>query len=95
MDVRMLIMGLLAGAAAAAVFLAGLWWTARRLPHAGNVAALFIASFVVRMGAVLAVFWLLARSGEWEALAAGLVGFTLVRIAAVRQVRAGAGKDAL
>ena len=93
MDIWMLIAGFFAGAAAGGVFLAALWWTTRRLPRTDNVALLFGASFLVRLGAVLAVFWLLARTGRWEAMVAGLAGFTLVRALAVWRVRAGMRKE--
>ncbi|MFW6154500.1 MAG: ATP synthase subunit I [Planctomycetota bacterium] len=89
----LLAMGFLAGAAAGAVFLAGLWWTTRRLPGTGRPAGLFVASYVVRMAVLLGVFYLLARPGRWELLAAGLVGFTVVRIAAVRRVKGRARKE--
>ena len=95
MNVWMLwVTGFVAGAAAGAAFLAGLWWTTRRLPGATNVAGLFLASFVVRMAFVLSIFWLLARTGRWEPMAAGAAGFTLVRVLAVRRVRADDRKEA-
>lgn len=83
----------LAGAGAGAAFLAGLWWTTRQMPTARRPALLAMASLLLRMAMLLSVFWLIARTGRWEAMLAALAGFVLVRTLAVSRVRAGTSQE--
>ena len=75
------------------VFFAGLWWTAKRLPVSKRPAALAVASLIIRMCAMVGVLLLLSRFGRWEPLAAALVGFVMVRVAAVRLTKKRNGRN--
>lgn len=88
-----LVIGLVAGLAAGAVFFGGLWWTTRRLPECKRPGLMMLASLVVRMSMVVGVFYLLSLYGRWEPMAAGLVGLITGRLAMVRHVKL-AGKEA-
>lgn len=66
------------GGALGAFYFVGLWQTLRRLPQAGNRASLLIVSFILRMGIVLAILYLL-MDGHWERIAAAMAGFVLMR----------------
>ncbi len=76
----------LAGSAAGAFFVASLWWTTARLPTSRQPWLLFSGSAVVRLGVVLGVLAMLARSGDWRILIAGVIGFALIRTIGVRTV---------
>ncbi len=82
-----LLMGLVAGTAAGAAFFATLWYTTRALPTARHPALLAMGSLIGRMALMIGVFLLIARQGRWEPLAAAMLGFVVVRLFAVRQVR--------
>lgn len=85
-----LILSFLAGSLLGAFFFGGLWWTVQRLPETGSPALLALASFVIRTGAVLGVFYLIltALSGiAWPRMAAALFGFILLRVITVSRVR--------
>jgi len=66
-----------------ALFFAGLWLSVRKLSHAERPGVLMAFSYVARMTAVLGGLYLLT-SGDWQKLAAALVGFVLARILIVR-----------
>lgn len=55
-----------------------LWLTVRRLASARRPVSLVFASFVFRMGAVLAAFYFV-MGGSWERLVACLLGFIIMR----------------
>lgn len=76
-----------AGAAAGAVYLAGLWWTVRRLAQSRQKAALLAGSFAARAAAVMLVLYLVS-GGEWPRLLAGLAGFVSARAIVLRRMRA-------
>jgi F1F0 ATPase subunit 2 len=77
---------LLAGVALGAAFFVALWWTTRRAVRSRHAALLMIASFAVRMGAVIVAFALLAQLG-WQPVAAAMLGFIAARVAAVSIAR--------
>lgn len=69
----------LAGGALATLFFGGLWWTVRLGTSARNPAAWFLGSLLLRMGVVLAGFYLIGGR-HWDRLAACLVGFVVARL---------------
>ena len=61
------------------IFFGGLWWTVRRGVLSSQPALWFLGSLLIRMGIVLAGFYLISQ-GRWERLIACLVGFILARL---------------
>ena len=76
-------LALFAGAGFGTFYFAGLWWTVRKLPSAQNPSLLSLGSFLLRTAVVLAGFYL-AMGGQWDRLAACLVGFMTARFAVVK-----------
>lgn len=76
--------GLGAGALLGSVYLGALWWTVRRLPAARRPGLLLVASLAVRLTLLLGGLGWVA-DGRWPVLAAGVVGFVLVRTVLVRR----------
>jgi F1F0 ATPase subunit 2 len=76
----------LAGTALGAVFFGGLWWTVRRGVSAGHPALWFLGSGLLRMGIVVAGFYVVG-GGQWPRLAAALVGFIVARLAVTALTR--------
>ena len=70
-----LVMGVLLGA----IFLGGLWWTVRQGLSSKRVALWFLGSLLLRMGIVLAGFYLVS-GGQWEQLLLCLLGFVMARL---------------
>ena len=68
----------MAGLVLGAFYFVALWQTVRRLPQIQNRASLLAVSFILRLGVVLAVFYLL-MDGHWERIAAAMIGFVLMR----------------
>ena len=68
-----------AGALLGLIFFAGLWWTVRCVMIADNPVLWFLASLLVRMGAVLAGFYFIG-GGHWDRLAACFLGFAATRV---------------
>ena len=77
---------LLLGGLLGALFFWGLWTTLDGLADAPRPALRLLASSMLRLGATLAVFYLLARHGGWPQLLAAAAGFTLARLPIVRRV---------
>lgn len=82
--IEMLTLALLAGVALGIFFFAGLWWTVRKGLIAKSPAALFLLSFLLRMGIALSVFYWIAQIGEWQHIAIALVGFIIARMVLMR-----------
>lgn len=66
--------GLLLGA----IFFGGLWWTVRKGLSSKQPAFWFLGSVLLRMGIVLAGFYLVGRE-DWKRLLACLLGFVIAR----------------
>lgn len=81
-----LVVSLLAGIAAGALFFGGLWWTTRKILAPGQPALWFIGSFLVRTSVTLAVFHLVAHD-DWQRLLVCLLGFLLARLGVMRITR--------
>jgi len=60
------------------LYFGGLWLTVTALPTSRHPAVLFLGSFVLRMAATLAGFYLL-MNGRWERAIACMLGFLVVR----------------
>lgn len=68
-----------AGTVLGAFYFMALWHTVRQLSSAKSPARLMIGSFLIRMGVVLAGFYLVMGAGHWERLAAAMLGFIMIR----------------
>ena len=68
-----------AGLALGAFYFTALWHTVRRLPSADKPSRLLIVSFFLRMGLVMAGFFLIMIAGRWEGLAVAMLGFIIIR----------------
>ena len=88
MNLWILLLSFAAGTAAGTAFFSALRWTTRQLPRARRPVLLVVTSLIVRMAVVIGVFLLLSRFGRWEPLVAGLGGFLLIRVLAVRRAHA-------
>jgi F1F0 ATPase subunit 2 len=78
-DVGLLLWAATAGAALGGVFFVGLWWTVQLVMIAHNPVPWFLASLLLRMGAVLAGFYFVG-AGHWDRLAACFLGFAASRL---------------
>lgn len=75
-----------AGLLLGAVFFGGLWWTVRRGVAAKQPARWFVVSLLLRMGIVLAGFYLVGR-GHPERMLVCLLGFVVARVLVKRLTR--------
>jgi F1F0 ATPase subunit 2 len=75
----------IAGLALGLFYFAGLWLTISRLTQTGNPALHFLASFVGRMMVVIAGIYLISN-GQWQRIAACLVGVVLMRVLLTRHL---------
>lgn len=80
------VFALLAGFLLGVFYFAGLWWTVRRLTVTHHVALFFISSLMFRLTVVVVGFWFILGN-SWQHLLLGLLGFTLLRVLAVRFAR--------
>lgn len=64
-------------------FFTGLWLTVRQFGMRRYVALLFLVSMLFRTGMVILGFYLM-MGDSWQRLVAGLFGFIIVRIIAMR-----------
>ena len=68
-----------AGMVLGAFYFIGLWRTVRQLPSVKNPARLLLGSLILRMAVVMAGFYLIMGTGNWERLAAAMLGFIIIR----------------
>ncbi len=73
-----LLFSFLTGIGLGGVYFAGLWETIRRLPDAEHPVRRMALSYALRMTLALTGFYLVMQ-GQWERLAAAMVGFLLMR----------------
>ncbi len=66
-----------------AVFFAGLWWTVKKGLATKNPALWFAGSLVLRMGLILAGFYLISTDG-WQGLTLCVLGFLTSRAVVMR-----------
>jgi len=76
-----------AGAALGVIFFGGLWWTVRRGMTSPRPAVWFAGSLMLRISVVMFGFYFVS-GGDWQRLAACLIGFVLARIALTRFTKA-------
>ena len=74
-----LVLALAAGVLLGAIFYGGLWWTIQKGVVSDRPALWFLGSGLLRMGFVLAGFYVVARSG-WRPSVVCLLGFGLARL---------------
>jgi F1F0 ATPase subunit 2 len=77
---------LAAGVLLGAIFYGGLWWTIQKGVVSNRPALWFFGSGLLRMGFVLAGFYVVARSG-WRSLVVCLFGFGVGRLVVTRLTR--------
>ncbi len=85
-DVVQLALTLLAGGGLGLVFFGGLWWTVQKALVSPRPALWFFGSLVLRTGAVVGGFYVVAGS-DWRRWLAGLAGFVLARLVVIRFTR--------
>jgi F1F0 ATPase subunit 2 len=73
------------GIALGGVYFAGLWETVRKLPDAEKPVRRMALSFALRTALALTGFYLVMQ-GDWQRLAAALVGFLLMREILLRRL---------
>ncbi|MGA2248043.1 MAG: ATP synthase subunit I [Verrucomicrobiota bacterium] len=81
-----LALSLTAGLGLGTIFFGGLWWTVRKGIFSKSPALWFLGSMLLRMSIVLAGFYFVGR-GDWQRLAACLLGFIIARLIVVRLTR--------
>lgn len=86
LDTVSLVAPFLAGAMLGLFYFGGLWLTLRRIHCVTTPGLLLIASFAGRMAVVLPAFYYV-MAGQWERVAACLVGFLVIRSVIIRQIR--------
>jgi len=88
LDITSLLIGLVTGLPASAVFFAGLAWTVRRVLHAKHPAVFLLLSFLARAILLLAAgLWASRQGNPLWVLAGFLLAFLLVRTLLIRKVR--------
>lgn len=65
------------------LFFGGLWWTVRKGVVSTRPALWFFSSYVLRLSLAAVGFAVLA-DGDWSKLAAGFLGFVIVRLYVAR-----------
>lgn len=73
------------GIALGGVYFAGLWETVRKLPDVEKPVRRMALSFALRMALALSGFYFVMQ-GEWQRLAAAMVGFLLMREILLRRL---------
>jgi F1F0 ATPase subunit 2 len=73
----------MAGLLLGAIFFGGLWWTIRLGVTSKRPALLFPGSMLLRIGVVIAGFYVVS-DGHWQRLLACLFGFGLARFIVMR-----------
>jgi len=85
-EVLSLTPAMLTGVLLGAIFFGGLWWTIRKCVSSQQPALWVFGSTLLRMSAVLAGFFLVAR-GRWDRLLVCLLGFVIARAIVIRLTR--------
>lgn len=80
-----LLTSFIVGTAIGGVYFVGLWETIRRLPDVEKPVRRIALSYALRMTLALSGFYFVMQ-GEWERLAAAMVGFLLMRELLLRRL---------
>jgi len=80
-----LLFSLFIGIALGGVYFAGLWETVRKLPDAAKPVRRMALSFALRTALALSGFYLVMQ-GDWQRLAAAMVGFLVMREILLRRL---------
>jgi F1F0 ATPase subunit 2 len=80
-----LLFSFLTGIGLGGVYFAGLWETVRKLPDVERPVRRIALSYALRMTLALSGFYFVMQ-GEWERLAAAMVGFLLMRELLLRRL---------
>lgn len=75
-----------AGLLLGAIFFGGLWWTVRKGVASERAALWFLGSMLLRTSVVLLGFYFVLGD-NWQRLVAGLLGFVIARLFAMRLTR--------
>ena len=84
MQIPTLLVAFLAGVLCGLAFSGGLWLTVRKLQDVRRPWLLVAASFALRLGLVLATFFLVIRHDGWLHLVVALGGFIVARSLLIR-----------
>ncbi len=93
-DVPALALAFVAGSMLGVLFFGGLWWTVQKGVTSDLPAFWFMGSLLLRTGAILVGFYLVAQ-GHWSRLVACLLGFVIMRVVVVRRLTHGPTHDQL
>ncbi len=77
-----------------AFYFYALWWSLGRLGRSRHPLAWLLGSAGIRIAGLVALFYLV-MDGQWERLAACLLGFVVARLVLIRRLRPKATADAL
>lgn len=84
-ETQYLLFAFMAGLLLGSFFFGGLWWAVIKGLASPHPARWFIASYCVRIAVAAAGFFIVS-TGQWQRLAACLLGFTIVRFFMTRFV---------
>lgn len=87
-DLSSIAVSIIAGCLLGLLYFGGLWLTVRKIHEVAQPGLLILASFVVRMAAVLSGFYFV-MSGDATRLIACLAGFLVVRQVMVHRITPG------
>jgi F1F0 ATPase subunit 2 len=84
-DLYVLIICFIFGGFMGSLYFSGLWQTVSRLADSPHPIRLLMLSFAVRLGLVLAGFYII-MDGSWARLAAAILGFMIARVFLVEKL---------
>jgi F1F0 ATPase subunit 2 len=84
-DIPAIALAFVAGCMLGVLFFGGLWWTVQKGVTSDLPAFWFLGSLLLRTGAILAGFYLVAQ-GHWSRLVACLLGFVIARVIVVKRL---------
>jgi F1F0 ATPase subunit 2 len=77
---------LISGSVLGLLFFVGLWYTVKQAMLSNRAHRWFILSFALRMTLLLAVFFFISKSAQWQDLACALIGFVITRSIFIRML---------
>ncbi len=88
-DLVILVVAFLLGGVLGVFYFGGLWLTVKRVPYSKHPKIMMLASFMVRVSALVAAFYVLNRN-DWRKWALALLGFMVIRAISLRITQQGA-----